>query len=150
MLFDLNAKSLEHLVPHNRRPSHAYQIPESSKPFKKICAKLRSGVRFGIGFVLERSCGEECLKCSGTAFQRQCRHFNFRPHYEVKLEKKPRIPLVKVMAFSRMMIVQLIESRDQRTPSISSDRISSISPFLWHLQQGLWLTASTITPVVFI
>lgn len=87
--------NLEHLAPHNRRSSHAFQIPESSKPFQKICAKLRSGVRFGIGFVLERSCGEECVKCSGTAFQRQCRHFDFRPHYKVKLEKKPRIPLVK-------------------------------------------------------
>jgi hypothetical protein len=92
-------QSLEHLAPQNQRPSHASEIPESSKPYQKICAKLRSGVRFGIGFVLERSCGEDCLKCSGTAFQRHCRHFDFRPHYEVTLEKKRRTPLMKVNDF---------------------------------------------------
>lgn len=74
----------------------ARRIPETSKPFRKICARLRSGVRFGIGFVLERACGVECLKCFGPAFHRKCRHFDFRPHYEVMLEKKVEVPMIKV------------------------------------------------------
>ncbi|KAJ7507924.1 golgi-body localization protein domain-containing protein [Mycena galericulata] len=65
------------------------------RPFQKICAKFGSGVCFGIGFVMERSCGPECSACSGTAYQRKCRLYNFFPHYEVKLEKKSRIPLRK-------------------------------------------------------
>lgn len=67
-----------------------------SSKYQKICAKLNSGTRFGIGFVLERSCGSECTKCSGNAFERQCRLFDFRPHYDVKLENKRVKPLLKV------------------------------------------------------
>lgn len=66
------------------------------KPFRKICARLSSGVRYGIGFTLERSCGPECTFCTGTAFDRKCRYFSFRPHYEVKLELKNEPPSLKV------------------------------------------------------
>ncbi|KAG6857080.1 hypothetical protein H0H87_009641 [Tephrocybe sp. NHM501043] len=45
--------NLEHLYPRNQQPSFAYRTPEASKPFRKIIAKVRAGVRFGIGFVLE-------------------------------------------------------------------------------------------------
>ncbi|PBK72706.1 hypothetical protein ARMSODRAFT_953107 [Armillaria solidipes] len=69
-------------------------VPES-RPFKKICAKVLSGVRFGVGFVLERSCGFECRHCSGSAFHRKCRSFNFKPHYGVILEKKKTTPEIK-------------------------------------------------------
>ncbi|KAF8897633.1 golgi-body localization protein domain-containing protein [Infundibulicybe gibba] len=69
--------------------------PSHKSPFRKICAQLRSGVRFGIGFVGERSCGTECNKCIGNAFERKCRYFSFRPHYDVKFEKKSRIPMIK-------------------------------------------------------
>ncbi|KAL0949429.1 hypothetical protein HGRIS_009489 [Hohenbuehelia grisea] len=60
--------------------------------FRKVCAKLSSGVRLGIGFLMERSCGPECLVCSGSPFHRRCRIFSFRPHYDVKLEKKVAVP----------------------------------------------------------
>ncbi|TFK43439.1 golgi-body localization protein domain-containing protein [Crucibulum laeve] len=68
---------------------------EDNGPFRKVCAKFGSGIRFGIGFVLERACGYECTKCTGSALQRQCRYFTFRPHYSVKLEKKPIKPTRK-------------------------------------------------------
>ncbi|KAK0468226.1 RNA pol II promoter Fmp27 protein domain-containing protein [Desarmillaria tabescens] len=66
-----------------------------SQPFKKICAKVLSGVRFGVGFVLERACGSECQHCNGSAFHRKCRFFDFKPHYKVKLEKKNATPEIK-------------------------------------------------------
>ncbi|KAH7921808.1 hypothetical protein BV22DRAFT_1114199 [Leucogyrophana mollusca] len=60
----------------------------------KTCAKLSSGVRFGVGVVLERSCGPECASCIGTSFDRLCRFFSFRPHYDVKLMKKVEPPQI--------------------------------------------------------
>ncbi|KAI5893473.1 uncharacterized protein SCHCODRAFT_02747457 [Schizophyllum commune H4-8] len=63
--------------------------------YTKVMAKLRSGVRFGLGFVCERSCGEECEKCAGDPFNRSCRLFDFAPHYGVFLEKKAKPPLPK-------------------------------------------------------
>ncbi|KAH9899928.1 golgi-body localization protein domain-containing protein [Cubamyces lactineus] len=60
-----------------------------------ICAKFRSGVCFGVGFVLERACGPECNRCQGKPFDRACRLFDFKPHYEVKLEWKDQVPAVK-------------------------------------------------------
>jgi len=69
---------------------------KKNKPFQKICARLSSGVRFGIGIVLERSCGLECSFCTGNSFHRKCRYFSFRPHYRVKLEKKKFPPTLKV------------------------------------------------------
>ncbi|GLB33910.1 putative RNA pol II promoter Fmp27 protein [Lyophyllum shimeji] len=92
--------NLEHLYPRNQERLFSRRIPETSKPFRKICAEVRSGVRFGIGFVLERACGSECLKCSESAFHRQCRYFDFRPHYEVRLETKAQSPERKTSADS--------------------------------------------------
>ncbi|KIJ70055.1 hypothetical protein HYDPIDRAFT_121417 [Hydnomerulius pinastri MD-312] len=55
----------------------------------KTCAKLSSGVRFGVGAAFERTCsGAECSKCNGSPFDRTCRFFNFRPHYGVQLVKR--------------------------------------------------------------
>ncbi|OCH92936.1 hypothetical protein OBBRIDRAFT_802282 [Obba rivulosa] len=68
---------------------------KGARRYQKVCAKVTSGVCFGVGFVLERTCGPECTKCTGNAFQRQCRFFKFRPHYTVKLEKKERVPEIK-------------------------------------------------------
>ena len=63
----------------------------------KTCAKLSSGVRFGVRFDLERSCGSECVECGDLpAFKRKCRHFTFRPHYDVVLETKQSHPDRKV------------------------------------------------------
>ncbi|KAI0750742.1 golgi-body localization protein domain-containing protein [Daedaleopsis nitida] len=60
-----------------------------------ICAKLRSGVCFGVGLVLERACGPECTRCSGKPFDRSCRLFDFKPHHDVKLEEKDHRPDIK-------------------------------------------------------
>ncbi|XP_006460255.1 hypothetical protein AGABI2DRAFT_117215 [Agaricus bisporus var. bisporus H97] len=62
---------------------------------RKICAELHSGVRWGIGFVFERTCDAQCGKCSGHVFQRQCRLFDFVPHYAVRLESKSSLPTLK-------------------------------------------------------
>ncbi|KAI0796722.1 golgi-body localization protein domain-containing protein [Abortiporus biennis] len=72
-----------------------YTLPHKSRDFKKVCAKFTSGVRFGVGIVLERSCGPECPDCSGRAFERRCRLFTFKPHYQVMLERKVGKPPLK-------------------------------------------------------
>lgn len=74
----------------------AHATTGATPDFRKICAKFRSGVRFGVGVVLERSCGPECPDCSGSAFKRKCRFFDFRPHYEIMLERKEGIPQLMV------------------------------------------------------
>ncbi|KAI5479861.1 hypothetical protein MNV49_002419 [Pseudohyphozyma bogoriensis] len=54
--------------------------------FVKVCAKFINGVRWGMGAVLERACPPDCQKpgCIGkTPFHRQCRFFDFIPHWEV-------------------------------------------------------------------
>lgn len=84
----------EHISPSVHTPHH-HRAWERTKRFQKVCAQLSSGVRYGIGFVPERSCGPECTKCRGTPFHRNCRHFNFRPHFEVKLERKIGTPIEK-------------------------------------------------------
>ncbi|KAJ7180202.1 golgi-body localization protein domain-containing protein [Mycena crocata] len=82
-------------LPRSKRKHRQYSDAEKPRPFQKICAKFRSGVCFGIGFVMERSCGPECSACSGAAFYRKCRLYDFLPHYKVKLQKKPQIPARK-------------------------------------------------------
>lgn len=62
--------------------------------FTKVCAKFINGVRWGIGVVLERACGEDCSKstCHGkTPFHRQCRIFDFIPHWEVHTKTEAAI-----------------------------------------------------------
>ena len=61
--------------------------------FVKVCADFDSGIKWGIGFVLERTCGEGCTTCANA---RRCRHFTFRPHYEVEMCPKPSSPLENV------------------------------------------------------
>ena len=46
--------------------------------------------------MLERACGPECPTCTGKPFDRNCRLFTFRPHYDVKLETKESVPVEKV------------------------------------------------------
>ena len=77
---------------HSRHSSLASKAIRS----RKVCAKFGSGSRFGVGIVLERTCGPDCTHCSGDAFHRQCRFFDFRPHYQVMLETKDHRPLEKV------------------------------------------------------
>ncbi|KAG2367288.1 golgi-body localization protein domain-containing protein [Suillus spraguei] len=67
--------------------------PDTSEVYRaapgclKTCAKLGSGVRFGVGVILERSCSsEDCTSCCPSSpFDRHCRFFTFRPHYDVQL-----------------------------------------------------------------
>lgn len=85
--------------PDSGTPERIYSSSATPGKFTKICAKFSSGVRFGVGFVLERTCGVECNKCTGAAFERECRIFNFRPHFDVKLEQKVKQILAKVSSF---------------------------------------------------
>lgn len=85
--------------PSLRPDGYRYHIPRASRASRKVVAKLSSGVRFGVGVVLERACGGECPKCKGTAFERECRLFTFKPHYEVQLEQKAEAPKLKVSVY---------------------------------------------------
>lgn len=54
--------------------------------FVKVVAKFINGVRWGMGAVLERACPPDCQKpaCRGQSpFHRQCRFFDFIPHWQV-------------------------------------------------------------------
>ena len=95
---------------------------------RKICAKLSSGVRFGVRFDLERSCGSECQGCGDLpAFKRKCRHFTFRPHYDVVLETKESHPERKV----------------GRT--VPHSPISYSTSFVWDRHQKIHITVSGLT-----
>lgn len=59
--------------------------PRKKREFRKVFAKFTNGARVGWGFVLERTCMEgECQKCGKKKkFDRQCRIWDFKPHYAV-------------------------------------------------------------------
>ncbi|GAA6060439.1 hypothetical protein JCM10212_000032 [Sporobolomyces blumeae] len=87
----------------------AYDVPELEKAYWiKICAKCVGGVRWGMGLRCERTCrDDECTEagCRGRpTFERQCRFFDFIPHWEVKTktrrtaERKPDGSLVDSFA----------------------------------------------------
>ncbi|KIL00625.1 hypothetical protein PAXRUDRAFT_821523 [Paxillus rubicundulus Ve08.2h10] len=73
--------------PPHRGGIHAQGHLVARNDCVKICAKLSSGVRFGVGTVFERTCGVECNKCTGSSFDRGCRFFHFRSHHSVQLVK---------------------------------------------------------------
>ncbi|BGP20274.1 Protein SABRE [Rhodosporidiobolus nylandii] len=59
---------------------------EESNYWIKVCAKCINGVRWGMGLVCERTCRDECTKpgCKqASTFHRQCRFFDFIPHWQV-------------------------------------------------------------------
>jgi hypothetical protein len=62
---------------------------------QKICAKLTNGVKFGLGFVLERNCGPDCTASHASGL---CRLFNFRPHYDIKLRPSTGNPKIDSFA----------------------------------------------------
>ncbi|KAH8105900.1 golgi-body localization protein domain-containing protein [Cristinia sonorae] len=119
------------------KPSSSSHIPRAKREYRKVVAKLSSGVRFGIGFVLERACGSECPTCIGTAFQRQHRLFTFKPHYEVMMEKKTRVPPLKSPDDSyngfRSDFIHMSISLTSSTASSNVRKFSSI-----HLSPGLF------------
>lgn len=59
----------------------------SAALYSKICAKFTNGARAGWGFFLERTCTDgDCKEdCSGSNRDRQCRIFDFAPHWKVVL-----------------------------------------------------------------
>ncbi|KAG1892357.1 golgi-body localization protein domain-containing protein, partial [Suillus subluteus] len=65
----------------------ASEVHRTAPGCLKTCAKLGSGVRFGVGVILERSCSsEDCTSCCpGSSFDRHCRFFTFRPHHDIQL-----------------------------------------------------------------
>jgi hypothetical protein len=79
--------------PRSRRKGRNQLNQKDLCELRKTCAKLGSGVRFGIRFDLEKTCSlKDCHECEGPAHRRKCRSFVFRPHYDVKLELEPKTP----------------------------------------------------------
>ncbi|KIY67939.1 hypothetical protein CYLTODRAFT_375145 [Cylindrobasidium torrendii FP15055 ss-10] len=104
-------------------------ILDTITPFKKVCTRVSSGVRFGLGFALERSCGEECDKCSGSPYHRTCRYFDFRPHYEVRLEDKSESPRLGAANDSYAGFrSNFIHMSISLTSSVRSSKIADMSP----------------------
>lgn len=59
----------------------------------KVVGTLVGGVRWGLGIKLERTCRPDTCEnpvsaCEGDKFQRRCRFFDFKPHYDVKTRTK--------------------------------------------------------------
>ncbi|KAG9126473.1 hypothetical protein FRC07_003289 [Ceratobasidium sp. 392] len=68
----------------------------SQRPrLQKICAKLTNGVKFGLGFALERACEPGCGMSHKSGL---CRRFEFRPHYEIKLRPSTGDPSIDSFA----------------------------------------------------
>ncbi|GJN94531.1 hypothetical protein Rhopal_007614-T1 [Rhodotorula paludigena] len=67
--------------------SHVTAEDDDISYWIKVCAKCVNGVRWGMGIRLERTCRDEsCDKptCTGmSTFHRQCRIFDFIPHWHV-------------------------------------------------------------------
>ena len=98
---------------------------------KTVCAKFRSGVCFGVGFALERACGPECVRCSGKPFHRSCRLFDFKPHYDVKLEWKDQTPEFKVSdGLTWLYAYAHAKSSRTRTRTTASVQTSFTCPYL--------------------
>ncbi|KZT12507.1 uncharacterized protein LAESUDRAFT_638973 [Laetiporus sulphureus 93-53] len=134
-----------HLPSASAAPFFTYSSRQS-RDFK-VCAKLSSGVRFGVGCVLEHSCGPECPKCSGKPFDRDCRFFDFRPHYSVKPENKQRRPEYKAIDDSyngfRSDFIHLsisLTSALYRDKDLSTQKASSVhlSPELFEHFWAWW------------
>ncbi|KAG8742575.1 hypothetical protein FRC10_001240 [Ceratobasidium sp. 414] len=69
---------------------------EGQRPhLQKICAKLTNGVKFGLGFALERTCEPGCSMDHKSG---PCRRFDFRPHYDIKLRPSTGDPSVDSFA----------------------------------------------------
>jgi hypothetical protein len=121
------------IVPNSGIASGLGSSSSEHRDFRKICAKFSCGVRFGVGFVPERSCGTECATCMGSAFERKCRFFNFRPHFDVKLEQKECQPMVNVGASQAFLVVlrpNMPYCRVLKIHTMASGRILFTCPYL--------------------
>ncbi|EUC67503.1 Apt1 domain protein [Rhizoctonia solani AG-3 Rhs1AP] len=91
---------------------------------QKICAKLTNGVKFGLGFALERRCGPDCTVKHTTGDS--CRLFAFRPHYEVKLRPSTADPKVDSFAGFRSNFIHFSLSLvSPSNPSLSKKGYNS-------------------------
>ena len=75
---------------------HSTDSASQHKPdqrFLKVCAKFTSGIRWGIGAIMERTCSVNCRNCNNTS---ACRIFEFRRHYEVAFQPRDFVPEEKV------------------------------------------------------
>lgn len=79
--------------PYIAHMSGSSRHQKSDRRFLKVCAKFTSGIRWGIGAIMERTCSVNCRDCNNTSM---CRLFEFRPHYDIALEPKAYIPEEKV------------------------------------------------------
>ncbi|GAA5830097.1 hypothetical protein JCM11251_006874 [Rhodosporidiobolus azoricus] len=69
-------------------------VDEESNYWIKVCAKCTNGVRWGLGLVCERTCRDDCSKpgCKEQSlFHRQCRFFDFIPHWNVHTKTRASI-----------------------------------------------------------
>ncbi|QRV87312.1 Apt1 domain protein [Ceratobasidium sp. AG-Ba] len=86
-------------TPSNPAPTISVTVPLSAggerTHLQKICAKLTKGVKFGLGFVLERACDKECTKDHQNG---PCRRFDFRPHHHIKLRPSTADPSIDSFA----------------------------------------------------
>lgn len=96
--------------------------------YSKICAKLTSGTQFGVGVAFERTCRSDCKTCTGSAFDRRCRHFTFRPHYDVQLLRGSDATSGHVNVYPYVLAHLLIQLEPTRIHIEGSDRISCIFP----------------------
>ncbi|GAA6011720.1 hypothetical protein JCM10207_004222 [Rhodosporidiobolus poonsookiae] len=67
---------------------------EESHYWIKVCAKCINGVRWGLRLDCERTCRDECTKpgCQEqSTFHRQCRLFDFIPHWQVHTKTKASV-----------------------------------------------------------
>lgn len=70
---------------------HHYHLSRKDISFQKILMKLTGDVRWTAGLAFERHCEEnECDRCGGKML---CRHWDFAPHWHVKL----RIPEYSIL-----------------------------------------------------
>lgn len=85
---------------------------------------------FGVGVVFERTCTTDCKTCTGSAFDRSCRLFAFRPHYDVQLLRKSEAMTAQVrVVFSFVLRPVKNWDRRRRIRTENSDRISCICLF---------------------
>ncbi|GAA5929891.1 uncharacterized protein JCM15063_004656 [Sporobolomyces koalae] len=75
----------------------AFEEPELEQAYWiKTCAKCRGGVRWGLGLRFERACRDDScddpLCQDRPIFERRCRFFDFKPHWEVRTKTLKTAP----------------------------------------------------------
>jgi len=100
----------------------------------KVCAKCINGVRWGMAVRLEHTCRDgECDKpsCLGLpTFHRQCRRFEFIPHWQVHTKTSAAIgPLGEVRPLSLAPPLPFPSATTRLTPPLASQIVDSFAGF---------------------